>query len=94
MSLNLAEIQKQIAEHDQTVDRENCPHCCSNGDNYGDSCCHCGKQLRGYGCGGWFGSNLTGAEKCIHDFTDWGEGRICRFCERYEEIKQVSDELH
>lgn len=91
MRIDLAEILKQMAEHDAKVDPSNCPHCCSNGDNYGESCRHCGIQLAGYGYGGWFGSNLTGTEKCLHAFTDWGEGQICRFCERYEPFQEVSN---
>lgn len=91
MWIDLAEIEKLIAGHDAEVDIENCPHCCRNGDNYGESCRHCGKQLAGYGNGGWFGSNLTGTEKCLHDWTDSGDGQICRFCERYEPFEEISN---
>ncbi len=44
----------------------NCEHVSKIGDNYGLSCQNCGKALEGYGCGGFFGVNLTGNEKCIH----------------------------
>lgn len=88
---SVEEIQKQIFEHDRTIDVENCPHCCATGDNYGESCSHCGKQLKGYGNGGWFGQNLIGGEKCIHDFIPAceEEGRffeVCRFCEKFQEV--------
>jgi len=92
MHVNLEDLLKQMADHDQTIDLENCPHCCTQGDNYGESCRHCGKQLKGYGNGGWFGSNLTGLEKCIHDYTGYGERRICRFCEKVEPVQEVETE--
>ena len=60
-----------------------CQHRHVNGDNYGESCADCGKQLAGYGFGGWFGKNLTGAEICIHRFFDAENGdRQCMFCEK------------
>jgi hypothetical protein len=65
-----------------------CPHLSTNGDNYGESCALCGKQLKGYGFGGWFGSNLDGTQTCIHDFIDLFPGtaeKVCRFCEKQEE---------
>ncbi len=100
MTFNIAEIKKKIAEHDQTVDVQNCPHCCSKGDNYGESCRHCGKQLKGYGNGGWFGMNITGAEKCLHDFAplpaEDGEPMLefCRFCERVQEVEEISESVN
>lgn len=80
---------KQIGQHDAKIDLSDCPHCCSVGDNYGESCRHCGKQLKGYGNGGWFGGNLNGTEKCIHDFVAWAcvpEMETCRFCEKEQQI--------
>lgn len=55
-----------------------CQHKSIIGDNYGDSCGQCGKQLSGYGWGGWFGSNLTGNEVCIHVYDRSG---ICAYCQ-------------
>jgi hypothetical protein len=43
-----------------------CDHTRRIGDNYGVSCQDCGLALEGFGYGGWFGSNLTGREHCIH----------------------------
>lgn len=53
MIIDLAKIQEEMSEHDYKIAKqigtyENCPHCCTNGDNYGESCRHCGKQLKGY----------------------------------------------
>jgi hypothetical protein len=43
--------------------------------------------MRGMVNGGWFGSNLTGEKKCIHDFFDYQDGyKICRFCEKTEKV--------
>jgi hypothetical protein len=73
----------------------NCQHLRRVGDNYGESCADCGKQLRGYGYGGWFGVNLTGTEKCIHLWSrvgeDYVEGvnrirhEVCVYCEEWRE---------
>ena len=43
-----------------------CEHTKRVGDNYGVSCQDCGVTLEGYGYGGWFSSNLTGRERCLH----------------------------
>jgi hypothetical protein len=67
-----------------------CQHLKRIGDNYGESCQDCGKQLSGYGWGGWFGSRLTGRETCIHLYAPMGEEgspRVCIYCERFEEKK-------
>jgi hypothetical protein len=45
----------------------NCEHNKRIGDNYGVSCQDCKQVLEGYGYGDWFGSNLKGNEKCIHN---------------------------
>lgn len=70
-----------------------CQHNHTIGDNYGVSCTECGKQLWGYGYGGWFGSNLTGKEKCIHKFVmSIGELEdICLYCKRLQ--SEVEDEI-
>lgn len=63
-----------------------CTHLSIRGDNYGETCNQCGEQLAGYGCGGFFGSNLTGYEKCIHVFSPMfiGGGRACIYCQLIE----------
>ena len=43
-----------------------CEHTKRIGDNYGVSCQDCQAVLEGYGYGGFFGSNLTGREQCLH----------------------------
>jgi hypothetical protein len=58
-------------------------------DNYGSTCAVCGKQLEGYGYGGWFGRNLDGTERCIHRYVpsfggDETSPKVCQFCERTE----------
>lgn len=62
---------------------DTCQHKSIIGDNYGESCRDCGKQLRGYGYGGFFGSRLSGDEKCIHLWSSMGEGgeEVCVYCE-------------
>lgn len=68
-----------------------CKHTNRVGDNYGESCLDCGKQLLGYGYGGWFGINLIGKAHhlpCIHLWTPVGVGEeICCYCEEWREIK-------
>jgi hypothetical protein len=63
-----------------------CKHLHRVGDNYGESCADCGKQLSGYGWGGWFGRNLTNPlPVCIHLFAPlFGEGgpMVCIYCEQ------------
>lgn len=63
-----------------------CQHLSRIGDNYGESCSDCGKKLSGFGYGGWFGTKLTGNEKCIHLFPSMGEGgdKVCIYCEQWE----------
>lgn len=59
-------------------DPATCPHNCTQGDNYGESCMDCGTQLRGYG---FWGQN----DHCIHQFYDVDETyKQCVFCERME----------
>lgn len=64
-----------------------CKHLHRVGDNYGESCADCGEQLSGYGWGGWFGSRLTGNEKCIHLFAPIGDsedsGKMCIYCQKF-----------
>jgi len=43
-----------------------CDHNKRIGDNYGVSCQACQAVLEGFGFGGFFGSNLTGHERCLH----------------------------
>lgn len=68
-----------------------CPHNTRVGDNYGESCMDCGKQLSGYGYGGWFGSRISGTQvknpKCIHVFAPVEGGEACIYCEEWREIK-------
>ena len=66
-----------------------CEHNNRIGDNYGESCRNCGKQLNGYGYGGWFGANLTGQERCIHLWSPIGEGgaMVCVYCEAWKDAQ-------
>lgn len=65
-----------------------CNHKNKIGDNYGESCYDCGKQLSGYGYGGWFGRNIT-KQTCIHLWTPLGDNgakfEICMYCEMERE---------
>ena len=36
-----------------------CQHRRKIGDNYGETCLDCGKQLSGFGYGGWFGIDIN-----------------------------------
>lgn len=64
-----------------------CKHLSRVGDNYGESCADCGKQLSGYGYGGWFGRELRENVSCIHVFSLMGESgaEICIYCETIKE---------
>lgn len=80
------------------MNENECNHASIIGDNYGSSCRLCGKQLTGFGYGGFFGRNLTGKETCIHTWSPMGEGgeKVCVHCEmlrsEFEEWgKQKSD---
>jgi hypothetical protein len=59
-------------------------------DHYGVTCGGCGLVLEGYGYGGWFGSNLTGKEQCVH--AEWyqisGRAEVCPYC--HEILKVIS----
>ena len=58
-----------------------CQHLKRIGDNYGVSCQTCGKQLEGYGYGGFFGSSLKGNERCIHKWSEQYAGmEECDYC--------------
>ena len=58
-----------------------CEHTKRIGDNYGVSCQDCGIALEGFGYGGWFGSNLTGREQCIHAWFTLSAGEEeCLYC--------------
>jgi hypothetical protein len=65
-----------------------CKHLNRIGDNYGESCSDCGKQLSGYRWGGWFGRNLGGTESCIHLWSPAGDTpdtpRVCIYCQKWE----------
>ena len=64
----------------------NCKHSRKVGDNYGLTCQDCGKQLEGYGCGGWFGNNLKGDEVCIHRWVNNSDlEEECMYCQRTRE---------
>lgn len=69
-----------------------CKHLRIVGDNYGETCLDCGKQIKGYGYGGWFGRNITTPRECIHLWLDCGDDtfQVCPFCEetRYKEQEQ------
>jgi len=63
-----------------------CEHTRKIGDNYGISCQDCGEVLEGYGCGGWFGSNLSGRERCLHIW--WkisASEEECQYCHKTRE---------
>ncbi len=67
---------------------DDCPHRFKVGDNYGQSCGHCGEQLEGYGYGGHF-------VKCVHVFVNAGNhynnddaGQVCTYCECWKEGEQ------
>jgi len=67
----------------------NCQHLRRQGDNYGVTCQTCGAALEGYGFGGFFGSNLTGNEQCLHGENAWykisAEQEECQYCHRMRE---------
>lgn len=69
------------------MDTKECKHLRRVGDNYGESCQDCGKQLSGFGYGGWFGRNMTGHEQCIHLWSSMGEWEICIYCEEMREAQ-------
>ena len=63
-----------------------CEHTKRIGDNYGVSCQDCGIALEGFGYGGWFGSNLTDMEHCIHAWCKVSAGEEeCLYCHRTRE---------
>lgn len=73
-----------------------CQHLNRVGDNYGESCRDCGKQLSGYGYGGWFGRNLIGREQCIHTWSPISDAEdICIYCDsiRNDGIDVLRDAL-
>lgn len=69
-----------------------CKHTKRVGDNYGESCADCGKQLSGYGYGGWFGRFIAGNEKCIHLFAPMYDGgpKVCIYCEVWKDAEVQS----
>jgi hypothetical protein len=73
------------------MNEQECKHLHRIGDNYGESCRDCKKQLSGYGWGGWFGSNLTGQEHCIHLWSPiGGEGddtEVCIYCQMFRKVQ-------
>jgi hypothetical protein len=70
----------------------NCKHSRKIGDNYGLTCQDCGKQLEGYGCGGWFGNNLKGDEACIHRWVNSGDlEEECMYCHRTREREKKAN---
>lgn len=72
-----------------------CKHNRKIGDNYGISCQNCGKQLVGFGYGGWFGKNINTATGCIHHFMPMGDREVCTYCEaeRKPEQKWTAEEI-
>lgn len=65
-----------------------CTHSRRIGDNYGESCADCGKQLSGYGWGGWFGMNLTGTEQCLHLWSSVSDtDQVCIYCEKWQKVE-------
>lgn len=66
-----------------------CNHRNRIGDNYGESCYDCGKQLSGYGYGGWFGRNLT-KQTCIHLWSPCGNMEVCIYCESMRPLVYVN----
>lgn len=70
---------------DPDFDPSTCSHNRTESDNYGESCYDCGKPLRGFGYGGWFGTNLSIESQCIHEWFRIGDGyRQCMYCEKVE----------
>jgi hypothetical protein len=69
-----------------------CDHNKRIGENYGISCQECQAVLEGYGFGGWFGSNLTGHEKCIHGawYTISDNVEECLYCHRTRKRAQAA----
>jgi len=40
-----------------------------------------GETIEGYGYGGWFGSNLKGNERCMHEWVKISEDKDqCMYC--------------
>ena len=70
-----------------------CDHTKRIGDNYGVSCQECQAVLEGYGYGGFFGSNLTGHEKCVHGtwYTISDAEEECLYCHRTRERAQQAN---
>jgi len=67
-----------------------CQHNNKIGDNYGITCQDCGKQIEGYGYGGWFNSNLTGPRDCIHRYLPVGDDEeVCQYCESWRMKEQT-----
>lgn len=68
---------------------DECEHLKRVGDNYGVSCEDCGAALEGYGYGGFFGSNLTGHEQCLHVWVKAAaEQEDCAYCHRLRYAEQ------
>ena len=58
-----------------------CQHLSTVGDNYGESCKDCKKARKGYGYGGYRTHELTGDEKCIHEWSGQYMGmEECNYC--------------
>jgi hypothetical protein len=72
-----------------------CDHKKLIGDNYGMTCQGCGQVLEGYGHGGFFGSNLKGNERCIHNawypISDVEEE--CLYCHTIRKIEKTANQL-
>ena len=65
-----------------------CKHTNRAGDNYGESCTACGKVIKGYGYGGWFGINLAPPKECIHQWLPVGDPPteyVCPYCEGWKD---------
>jgi hypothetical protein len=71
-----------------------CDHTKRVGDNYGVSCQKCQAALEGYGFGGFFGSNLTGHESCLHGswFPISQTAEECLYCHTTRERAQRANE--
>lgn len=73
------------------MNKNDCKHFHRIGDNYGESCQNCKKQLSGYGYGGWFGYNLLEPRTCIHLFSPMGEDAVCIYCEEWKSNLEGKD---
>jgi hypothetical protein len=70
-----------------------CNHTTRAGDKYGVSCQECQTVLEGYSFGGFFGSHLTGNERCLHGtwYTISETAKECLYCHTTRERAQSAN---